>query len=57
MSLVIQQPNSQTNPTEKYRVCDYEGWVAYINGATLSYAFVEYETYAEAWESTRRVDQ
>ncbi len=54
MSLVIQQPNSQTNNSDKYRVADYEGWLAYVNGATTVYAFAEYETYEAAQEAVER---
>lgn len=48
MNFVIQQPHSQTNPTNKYRVCDSRDWAAFINGATTSYAFTQFNTYEQA---------
>jgi hypothetical protein len=51
MSLIVQQPNTAANPSDKYRVTDFKKWLAYANGATTSYAFVAYDTYAAAQEA------
>jgi hypothetical protein len=48
VSFVVQQPNSETNRSDRYRVTDYEGWIKYINGASSTYAYVSFDTYAEA---------
>lgn len=48
MSFVVQYPRSNTNPTDKYRVTHSSDLFPYMNGATTSYAFIAYNTYAEA---------
>lgn len=48
MSFVILQPGSNSNPTEKYRVVDSEDLMRYLNGATRSYAYLQFEDYQAA---------
>jgi hypothetical protein len=57
MSLVIQQPHTATNPTEKYRVVDFEGWIDYVNGATTSYAFTAFDSYDKALEAKKAAER
>lgn len=45
---VVIMPNSKSNPTDQYRVCDSDDWMKFHNGAALSYAFTEHETYIGA---------
>lgn len=45
---IILQPNSQTNPSDKYRVVFNDDWMRYVNGATRTYAFTAFDTYDEA---------
>jgi hypothetical protein len=48
MAYVIQQPNSSTNDSDKYRVVDIEEWCRYINGATPFYTFLTAEDFTQA---------
>jgi hypothetical protein len=48
MSLVVQQPNSNTNDSDKFRVVDFEGWIQFVNGAATSYAFTAHDTWEQA---------
>jgi len=52
--LVTLQPNSRTNPSDKFRVADYDEWIKYYNGDTDTYDFVEYETYEEAQDARQK---
>lgn len=54
MSFIVQQPNSNTNRTDKYRVADSDDLMRFINGAAKSYAYLEFDTYQEA-ETARDV--
>jgi hypothetical protein len=47
-SAIILQPNSQTNDSDKYRVTYSNDWTRFVNGATLGYAFIDFNTYEEA---------
>lgn len=49
---VILFPGSQTNGSRKFRVTEIHDWVKFVNGATVSYAYTSYDTYAAA-ESAR----
>lgn len=48
MSFIVQQPHSNTNPTNKFRVADSADLMRFINGATKSYAYLEFDSYQEA---------
>lgn len=49
MSYIVQNPNSQTNPTDVYRVVNYQDWIDYTNGATTMLAVVgRFDNYGEA---------
>jgi len=48
MSFIVQQPHSTTNPTDKYRVADSVDLMRFMNGASTSYAYLEFDTYQEA---------
>lgn len=44
MSFVVQSPYSNTNPSDSYRVVDFEKWCAYINGETTSLPSTAFRT-------------
>lgn len=48
MAYVVQQPYSNTNDTDKFRVVDAHDLTRYMNGATKSYAFVPFDSYKQA---------
>lgn len=48
MGFVILQPGSNSNPTEKYRVVNSEDLMRYINGATKSYGYTQFDDYQAA---------
>jgi hypothetical protein len=56
MGAVVIQPNSRSNPTDKYRVTFYEDLIRYMNGAITSYAFTEWNTYQEAEAIRERIN-
>jgi hypothetical protein len=46
---VTLQPQSNTNPSDKYRVVDSSDWARYVNGATNTVAFAgQFDTLDEA---------
>lgn len=56
MAFVVQQPNTQTNDSDKYRVTDMHDWLNYVNGATTSYAFTSFDTYQEAKDAADKAN-
>ncbi len=54
MSYVVQQPHSNTNPSEKYRVTDYQSWLRFVNGDSDGYEFTEHDTAVEAQREANR---
>lgn len=48
MADMVLHPHSTTNPTDQYRVTDYQAWLVYVNGDTSNYPFTAYDTYPEA---------
>lgn len=54
---VVIMPNSKSNPTDMYRVCDSDDWMKFHNGAAPSYAFTEHETYPEAEDARDKANQ
>lgn len=49
ITYMVLQPNSNTNPTDKYRVVDYDKWIDFRQGTRTRLDDVgEYRTYAEA---------
>lgn len=49
MSWIVQQPHSQTNQTDQYRVVDADEWMHYANGTTRLLAIGgSFATYADA---------
>lgn len=59
MSYVVLQPNSNSNPSDKYRVCEYGAWVEYVNGHVQDFDAFEFENsqdaYAKCTEMNRAV--
>lgn len=53
-SLVILQPNSKSNPSDKFRLADFDEWLDYHNGDSNEYNYVEYDTYEEAQDERKR---
>lgn len=45
---VVLYPRSLTNPSDKYRVVHSYDWQRFVNGATKSYGFTAFDTYAQA---------
>ncbi|TDD97165.1 hypothetical protein [Actinomadura rubrisoli] len=56
MAFVILQPNSSTNPSDKYRVVDNADWMAFINGGTKRVAYTSHDTYEEAEKARDRAN-
>lgn len=49
MSYIVQQPNSNTNPTNRYRVVEFEKFMAFLNGNTTHIPVEsEHDSYASA---------
>jgi hypothetical protein len=47
---VILYPQSNTNPSDRYRVADSGKWMDFVNGSKNSYPTAgEYKTYEEAF--------
>lgn len=55
MSLVILQPHSETNHSDRYAVVEFEKWQAYTNGETPALEVVKrFDTYDDADIFTKR---
>jgi hypothetical protein len=57
MSFVIQYPHSESNPSDKYRVTEFDCWLRYVNGASRGYAFTTYSTYLEALKACEKANK
>lgn len=54
---VTLQPNTNTNPSGKYRVVDSEDWARYVNGATNTVAFAgQFDDFDDAQELRDRLN-
>lgn len=52
MAYVVQQPNSLTNPSGKFRVVDFDRWKTYADGETNNLPMhSSHDTYAAAVEA------
>lgn len=54
---VVIMPNSKSNPTDQYRVCDSDDWMKFHNGAASSYGFTSWNTYQEAEDARDKANQ
>lgn len=47
-SYVMLYPNSNANPSDKYRVCLYGAWCDYVNGKVLDYPAEDFDNIQDA---------
>lgn len=53
---VVLQPQSNTNPSDRFRVCHTNDWQAFVNGAKSAYAFVEFDDIESALRARDRMN-
>jgi hypothetical protein len=45
---VVQHPHSDTNDSNKYRVCEIQNWLEFVNRYSESYDFTTHDSYEAA---------
>lgn len=55
MSAVVVPPRSSSNPSDKFRVAEYQDWLRFRNKSAESYSYTEHDSWREA--ETERNDQ
>lgn len=48
MSAVIVPPRRSDNPSDKFRVAEYQDWLRFRNQSAESYFYTEHDTWKEA---------
>jgi len=48
VTYVVQRPDTGSNHSDKYRVCDVDDWMSYVDEKIESYEFTEWNSYEDA---------